>query len=215
MKEIIEKPDKKDHILDVAERLFSEMGFEGASTRHISKEAAVNMAMLNYYFGSKDGLYRAVLERRLGNFRQTLSSLFHENISSWEKVDHCVELYVDRVIGNNKFHRLIHREISLQQRSESSSFISETLLRNILEVKRILQEGIENGSFRQVDVEMTVASILGTKFFIVNSILVSSGLLSIDVNDSSVLESEVKPRLKAHLKDLLKAHLTNHDQKNG
>lgn len=214
MKETLDKIDKKDHILDVAERLFSELGFEGASTRHISKEAAVNMAMLNYYFGSKDGLYRAVLERRLGNFRQTLSSLFHENISSWEKVDQCIELYVDRVIGNNKFHRLIHREISLQQRSESSDFITETLLKNIMEVKRILEEGIENGSFRQVDVEMTVASILGTKFFVVNSTLVSSGLLSTDINDPRVLESEIKPRMKAHLKDLLKAHLTKHDQTN-
>jgi AcrR family transcriptional regulator len=211
MKETIEKTDKKDHILDVAEKLFSELGFEGASTRHISKEAAVNMAMLNYYFGSKDGLYRAVLERRLGNFRGTLSSLLQENISSWDKVNKCIELYVDRVIGNNKFHRLIHREISLQQRSGSSDFIAETMLRNILEVKRILQEGIDNGSFRPVDVEMTVASILGTKFFIANSILVSSGLLNSDINDPEVLEADVKPRMKAHLKDLLKAHLTNHD----
>jgi AcrR family transcriptional regulator len=49
-----DKIDKKDHILDVAERVFSELGFDGASTRTISGEAGVNMAMLNYYFGSKE-----------------------------------------------------------------------------------------------------------------------------------------------------------------
>jgi AcrR family transcriptional regulator len=58
-----DKIDKKDHILDVAERVFSELGFDGASTRVISGEAGVNMAMLNYYFGSKEGLLLAVFRR--------------------------------------------------------------------------------------------------------------------------------------------------------
>ena len=60
-----DKIDKKDHILDVAERVFSELGFDGASTRTISGEAGVNMAMLNYYFGSKEGLFLAVFQRKI------------------------------------------------------------------------------------------------------------------------------------------------------
>ena len=42
-----DKIDKKDHILDVAERVFSDLGYDGASTRTISGEAGVNMAMLD------------------------------------------------------------------------------------------------------------------------------------------------------------------------
>jgi AcrR family transcriptional regulator len=60
-----EKTDKKDHILDVAERVFAELGYDGASTRLISGEARVNMAMLNYYFGSKEGVFLAIFERRI------------------------------------------------------------------------------------------------------------------------------------------------------
>ncbi|MEO8794687.1 MAG: TetR/AcrR family transcriptional regulator [Daejeonella sp.] len=208
MEKVLDKSDKKDLILDVAEKLFSELGFDGASTRHIAKDAGINMAMLNYYFGSKDGLYKSVLERRLGGFRQTLSNLNHENISSWDKINKCVELYVDRVMGNECFHRLINREMSLQQRSETTDFIAESMMRNVNEVKRIIEEGVNNGTFREVDIEMTVASIMGTKHFVVNSTLLSSKLMNKDLSDASIIKSEMKPRVIAHLKELLKSHLT-------
>lgn len=77
-----DKVDKKELLLDVAEGLFAQLGFEGASTRHIAADAGMNISMLNYYFGSKEGLYQAVVERRLSTFRQTLISLNEENISS-------------------------------------------------------------------------------------------------------------------------------------
>ena len=65
-----DKADKKDHILDVAEKVFSEFGYDGSSTRLISSEANVNMAMLNYYFGSKEGLFIAIFERKINFFPQ-------------------------------------------------------------------------------------------------------------------------------------------------
>lgn len=210
MNELSDKVDKKDLLLNVAEKLFSELGYDATSTRLIAREADVNMAMLSYYFGSKDGLYKAVLIRRLGSFGQILANLNEEPISSWEKIDRCVNLYVERVIGNNSFHRLIHREMSLQQRSETSDFIADTLLKNIREVKRIIAEGIQNGSFRKVDVEMTVATILGTKMFLVNSTMISSRMLNTDTTDRQVLNEQIKPRLKAHLTDFLHAHLSCH-----
>lgn len=59
-------PDTKTRLVEVAARHFAEFGFEGASQRAIQREVGVNMAMANYYFGSKEALYRAVLERYLG-----------------------------------------------------------------------------------------------------------------------------------------------------
>ena len=55
----------KDRILDVAERLFAEHGFGATSMRAITNEAGVNLAAVNYHFGSKDGLVRAIFARRL------------------------------------------------------------------------------------------------------------------------------------------------------
>ena len=56
----------KDKILDAAELLFSELGFDNTSLRSITSEADVNLASVNYHFGSKKELIQAVLDRYLG-----------------------------------------------------------------------------------------------------------------------------------------------------
>jgi AcrR family transcriptional regulator len=57
--------DTKQRILDVAERMFGEHGFEGASLRGIIAEAGVNLAAVHYHFRSKEALLEAVLLRRM------------------------------------------------------------------------------------------------------------------------------------------------------
>ena len=60
----------KDRILDAAEALFMEHGFEATSMRQITSEAEVNLAAVNYHFGSKEDLFEAVLTRRLDPMNQ-------------------------------------------------------------------------------------------------------------------------------------------------
>jgi AcrR family transcriptional regulator len=60
------RPDTVTRILDVSERLFVEHGFEATSLRMITQQAEVNLAAVNYHFGSKDALFEAVFTRRLG-----------------------------------------------------------------------------------------------------------------------------------------------------
>ena len=52
-------------ILDAAEELFMQHGFEGTSMRTLTAKAGVNLAAVNYHFGSKDALIEAVFRRRL------------------------------------------------------------------------------------------------------------------------------------------------------
>ena len=60
----------KDRILDAAESLFMEHGFEATSLRAITAAAGVNLASVNYHFGSKEVLFQAVLTRRLDPMNQ-------------------------------------------------------------------------------------------------------------------------------------------------
>ncbi len=60
-----------DRLLDAAEELFCEQGFEGASVRDIAAAADCNIASVNYYFGSKEKLYAEVWRRHLGLMRTT------------------------------------------------------------------------------------------------------------------------------------------------
>jgi AcrR family transcriptional regulator len=57
--------DTRERILDAGERLFMAHGYEGTSMRQITGEAGVNLAAVNYHFGSKESLMQEVFRRRL------------------------------------------------------------------------------------------------------------------------------------------------------
>ena len=61
----IRTADTRERILDAGERLFMAHGYEGTSMRLITSEAAVNLAAVNYHFGSKESLIQEVFRRRL------------------------------------------------------------------------------------------------------------------------------------------------------
>lgn len=204
-----EKTDKKDHILDVAERVFSDVGYDAASTRMISGEAGVNMAMLNYYFGSKEGLLVAVFERKIEVFRTVINNIGNdETMNAWDKLDKCIDSFIDKVVVNSCFSRLMNREIWLGRRSELTDKLSDIIMGNVNEFKRIFEEGISTGLFhKDTDVEMAIATIFGTKNYITNSTHLASKLLKRDVNDAVYMEQELKPRIKKYLKQLLNTYL--------
>ena len=209
----IEKSDKKDHILDVAERVFSDLGFDGSSTRMISGEAGVNMAMLNYYFGSKEGLFLAVFDRKLSSFRTLLQNIGNDDsISSWDKFAKCIDNYVDRIIVNNCFQKMINRELSMTKRWDLTDKITEIIMLNANELRKILDEGIKNGSFvNEADPQLVIATVFGTKNYIINTPQISSMMLGHDIRDEKYMEEELKPRVKAYMKKLIKCYLTTHN----
>ncbi len=55
---------RKKRIIEIAERLFAQRGFNGVSLRDITSEAGVDVALVKYYFDSKQGLFDALLKRR-------------------------------------------------------------------------------------------------------------------------------------------------------
>jgi AcrR family transcriptional regulator len=65
-------------ILATADRLFSSYGYERASLRQLTEEAGVNLAAVNYHFGDKESLYRAVIKRHLQPINQARLHLLTE-----------------------------------------------------------------------------------------------------------------------------------------
>lgn len=68
----------RDRILEVAERLFAEQGYNGVSLRGITTAANANMASVHYYFGTKEALLRAIFEARVGPLSQERRRLLDE-----------------------------------------------------------------------------------------------------------------------------------------
>jgi AcrR family transcriptional regulator len=209
-----ERMEKKDHILDVAERMFSGLGFEGASTRTIAGEADVNIAMLHYYFGSKEGLFLAVFERKISSFNSLLQNISNsETRSAWDKMETFINSYADRFIVNSWFQKLINREISSGKKWGLTDKLTELLMVNLLEFKKILEEGIKTGDFHPyTDPEMVTAIIFGLRTFVINTPRLSSLLFGNDITDDKFLVEEVRPRVKTFIITLLKAYLVkDHD----
>ena len=83
----------KDKILDVAEGLFAEHGFNDTSLRTITGKANVNLASVNYHFGDKKTLVRAVLNRYLEAFMPALQdALVNLNLNETYSMSDVFEL---------------------------------------------------------------------------------------------------------------------------
>jgi AcrR family transcriptional regulator len=114
------RPIKPQHetrtrILDAAEELFMQHGFEGTSMRHLTSRAGVNLAAVNYHFGSKHALIEAV-------FRRRLDPMNTERIAALERLENpspeniirafvapSLRLIEDAKGGSRNFSRLLGR----------------------------------------------------------------------------------------------------------
>ncbi|BBF84698.1 predicted transcriptional regulator for fatty acid degradation FadQ, TetR family [Aquitalea magnusonii] len=115
------RPDTATRILDVSERLFVEHGFEATSLRMITQQAEVNLAAVNYHFGSKDALFEAVFMRRLAPLIASCLAELDELEAREEKLSveglvttfirPCLALSKDPARGGALFVRLLSRTL--------------------------------------------------------------------------------------------------------
>jgi AcrR family transcriptional regulator len=203
-----DKSDKREHILIVAEELFGEKGFDGTSVRDIANGAGVNLAMISYYFGSKEKLLESLIEFRSGSAYGKLEDLDKdESLSSWDKIDGVVEYYVDKILNNLRFHNIMYQQASNTRSEEIRNLIMTIKLRNLDLIKKIITDGQKKKIFREVDVVMTIGTVMGTISSYTQSREYGCRILNIDYSTEEAFSIQLAPRLKAHLKQLLRAHL--------
>jgi AcrR family transcriptional regulator len=200
--------DKREHILTVAEELFGNNGFDGTSVRDIANSAGVNLAMISYYFGSKEKLLESLVELRAGYAYGILEDLNKdESLSPWDKIERLVDFYVDRILNNLLFHNIMYQQASNCRSQEIKDLIISIKLRNLDVIMKIIADGQQKRLFRKVDIAMTVGTIMGTISSYTQSRTLACRILEIDETDDEAYRTTLSPRLKNHLKQLLKAHL--------
>ncbi|MEY4902351.1 MAG: hypothetical protein RLZZ292_166 [Bacteroidota bacterium] len=198
--------DSREMLLRVAEKLFAEHGFDAVTTRMISRESDVNIAMISYYFGSKEGLFQALLEGKFPIIRERLEAIRDKEMTYWEKIEATIEVYVDRMFDNVYFAKIIFREMSMRQRPEHNELITKYIQRNSELILSFFKEGISTGEFRNVDPEMTLSSMFATIFQWINLSSMGEKMLNVK-NREDLYNKEYRLRLKVHLKDMMKRHL--------
>ena len=92
------QPTKRDRILDAAEALFAERGYDGVTLRQIASEARVDVALASYHFGKKLDLFNAVFERRADALNRSrleaLRRVQQENAPVGPTVEQIIEAFL-------------------------------------------------------------------------------------------------------------------------
>ncbi|RMF16603.1 MAG: TetR/AcrR family transcriptional regulator [Candidatus Dadabacteria bacterium] len=112
---------KKERILEAAELLFAEAGYEGATVRRIAEAANANVASINYHFGSKHALWLETLQRVLDGIRDEAIaeiSAYQGNASAF--IDQALRRFFDYFLEREHHVRLIYHG---QARGDSEVFL--------------------------------------------------------------------------------------------
>ncbi len=147
-KKKIEATDTREILLQTASRLFAEKGFEAVSIRELSKEANVNIAMIAYHFGSKEGLFKAIVGEKIPKMTAQLKNIQKSEGTAWDKISAIIDIYIERMFNNGVFNKLVFRELSLEQRPEHRETILSGVEGNWKIVKTFIEEGQKNGLFK-------------------------------------------------------------------
>jgi AcrR family transcriptional regulator len=203
--------DKQLVIINTAEKLFAVTGFDGTSVRDIAHAAGVNVAMISYYFGSKEKLMEAVFEQKTNNIRLKIENLLqNDTLTHLEKVNVLIDDYVDKFIHQQEFHKIMLREQLIEKGTPVTELIHELKKRNLSSIKKLIQEGQKSGEFKKnIDILLMMTTMVGT----VSQMITSQRFYREINNMQDMPEVEfrkyIKKKLSAHLKHLFKITLTH------
>lgn len=157
----------KERILSIGIKEFCSDGYSGSRIDTIAKKSKCNIRMIYHYFGNKEGLYLAALERVYSGIRQHETELEFSKLKPALAIQTLVEFTFDHHVQNKEFVDLVVVENVQRGRylkkvaniSKESNLLIET-------IERVLKNGITNGAFREdTDAFQLYISILSLCFF--------------------------------------------------
>lgn len=165
--------DARRKILDEGMELFATKGFTATTVRDIATAAGVNLAIIHYYFGNKEGLYRAIFERKVSEVHSLLAEAAAFDGSNRERIERFVRAYARFICAHHRFARIIQHEL-ITGGSLFQEIFRPQIARNYALLRGIVEDGVRSGEFRSVDVDITPVSLIGMiAFFIIAQPLIS------------------------------------------
>ncbi|NLR59051.1 TetR family transcriptional regulator [Chitinophaga polysaccharea] len=206
-----EYSEKQLAILKVAERLFADQGFHGTSVRDIAQEADVNIAMISYYFGSKDKLLETIFRYRMEASRKFINELLENNtLEPLEKINSLIDRFINKMLGEQYFQCIMSREQLNSQASPVRDLIWELKGEMLGLMQPIVTQAQEAGIFyKDVDVEMLMTTLFGTIHQVIPAQHILKKSAPATVTNDDEFREYVKTRVSTHLKKLFKAILTH------
>jgi AcrR family transcriptional regulator len=179
----------KANILEVAAAEFGEKGLAGARIDEIAAATQTSKRMIYYYFGSKEGLYLAVLEESYKKVRDIEAELHLQDLEPEQALRRLVAFTFDHHLNHENYIRLVMSEnINRGQYLAQSQRIQELNVPAIAAIKHLYDRGVKAGVFRKgldpVDIH---ASISALSFFNVSNQHTFGLIFKLDIRSPSYI----------------------------
>lgn len=161
---VSEPEETRLNILEVATAEFADKGLSGARIDEIAERTNASKRMIYYYFGGKEGLYRAVLERAYTAVRKVDADKVRDDMAPAEALRDVVGVTFDYHNQHPEFVRLVMNENILRGAHVGEvPGIRERNRKVIGNLRAILAQGVASGEFREdidpVDLHMTISAL--------------------------------------------------------
>lgn len=206
----MEYNEKQVHIMEAAERLFADKGFDGSSVRDIAEAAGVNLAMISYYFGSKEKLMEAMFQYR-GQYLQIKlqNILYNKDMEPMQKVEKLIDEYIERIFQKQCFHKVMIREQMENNAGPISEQIAQLKKTNQNLFRQLIQDGQKKGVFKKgVDIPFLMMTLVGTASQLITTQHYYREANHLQSLSGEEFEKYIKKKLSAYLKTLFKAILS-------
>jgi TetR/AcrR family transcriptional regulator len=161
-------PETRAALLEAASRLFARHGTGEVSLRRVAQEAGVTPAMVHYYFGSKDGLYDALLEVSFGRVVERASALARDDDAAGEPAPLAalLELLTGTFLAEPWIPVLLVREVLSEGGRFRERFVRDYASRMAALLPGLVQAEIDAGRFRaDLDPRLAFLSFMGMAVF--------------------------------------------------
>lgn len=157
--QITSSDEVRRKIIDAASVLYSKKGFKATSIQEISELAGVSLPVTYHYIKSKSEIMSMIMEDLLQSFKDSLGENLNGYEDPEEKLAVAIVLYY-KIVDKNKEKALLiyQKSISLDKPAKAKIMSLEVDVSKIF--AKILEEGIEKGIFRAVDVDLMAYNII-------------------------------------------------------
>ncbi|MGI9216201.1 MAG: TetR/AcrR family transcriptional regulator [Hydrogenophaga sp.] len=152
------------NIMEVAMAEFAEKGLAGARIDEIAAATHTSKRMIYYYFGSKEGLYLAVLEESYRRMREIEGQLNLDDLEPEAALRRLVEFTFDHHASNEKYIRLVVSEnMNRGQFLAQSKTIQQLNVPAISSIHKLYERGVASGAFRPgldpIDIHASISAL--------------------------------------------------------
>ncbi len=191
--------DTHEQILYAAEKVFAEKGFDGARVKDIAARVGVTHAVVHYHFRTKRDLYRAVVDRMVGELVDLATSIPREPIDPGPKLERFFYGFFDFAVRHPSFARLANLETGQGDQHYLLDLVREHLAPWYAKARRFIVAGIAAGVFRPVDPEQLLTAIYG----MIVSYVSDNPFIEAIVGEEGLLEDAMLERRRDELMQMI------------